>query len=115
MKESINVFPSDKLPEGFKYPEEYLIALEKERELYPWIFIDAMGEVGQLLYTIGMSDEKKLISFASLENGDGDAACFDGRDHSGNPRIIMLILDGSERKYGFENFSDWLEKAKNGS
>ncbi len=34
-----------------------------------------------------------LIPFASLENGDGDVAFFDGRNQSGNPAVAMLILD----------------------
>ncbi|WP_220814545.1 SMI1/KNR4 family protein [Pseudomonas paralcaligenes] len=103
------------LPNEFKYPEKYLTEASSCINLYPWVFIDTESDVGKLLYNLGMSEGKKLIPFSSLENGDGDVACFDGSDTSGNPEIIMLVLDGSERAYSFKDFDEWFEMAKNNS
>ncbi len=106
------IYNQDELPEGFKYPESFLQGVAAQNNLYPWIFIDVESDAGKLLHTIGMSDDKNLVPFASLENGDGDAACFDGNDCSGNPSVIMLILDDSGRSYSFRDFDEWLERAK---
>jgi len=106
------IYSEEKLPEGFQYPESFLNEISSNNNLYPWIFIDVESDVGKLLIAIGMDSGKNLVPFASLENGDGDAACFDGNDKSGNPAVIMLVLDESGRSYSFSNFDEWLEKAK---
>lgn len=112
MREMKYIYSQDKIPKGFKYPELFLKEIDLNNNLYPWIFIDVDSDAGELLHTIAMSDGKNLVPFASLENGDGDAACFDGNDCSGNPAVIMLILDDSGRSYSFKDFSEWLKKAK---
>jgi hypothetical protein len=109
----VPMYSTEQLPKGFTYPEAFRTRVDQpDDSLYPWVFIDAKSEVGTLLYKLGTEGGKKLIPFASLENGDGDVACFDGRNTTGDPPVIMLILDGSERVYGFKNFDHWLAEAQ---
>jgi hypothetical protein len=104
------------LPQQFEYPEAFArIAAEQQAAPPPWLFIDANSKYGALLSSIVTQAGLSLVPFASLETGDGDVACFDGSDSSRNPRVLMLILDGSGRAYSFENFDDWLSKAENES
>jgi hypothetical protein len=99
------------LPEGFKYPKAYLEEALKGENLSPWEFISCDSEVGELLLKLASSDENNMIPFASLENGNGDAVCFDANDISDNPAVKALILDGSGRTYEYRNFAHWLELA----
>ncbi|WP_052691861.1 SMI1/KNR4 family protein [Teredinibacter purpureus] len=102
----------DQLPAGFKYPEAFKADTFADNGLFPWVGIDCDSKVGQMLLGLVKEAGNNLIPFASLELGDGDAACFDGNDVSGDPSVIMLILDGSSRAYGFSDFNEWLIKAK---
>ena len=78
----------------------------------PWLFLNATSEVGTLIYSVRGNDGRNLVPFASLELGDGDVACFDGGDTSGNPAVLMLVLDESGRKYSFSDFDEWLSIAE---
>ena len=113
MMPQIDTYPQNSLPPGFHYPPRFLQVIGglKQDSYYPWFFFRAQGEVGQLRLSLGMAAPKKLVPFASLESGDGDVACFDGTDTSGNPAVIMMITDGSGRHYGFVDFDDWLARA----
>lgn len=51
------------------------------------------------------------MPFAKVDDGRGDIACFDGEDTSGNPEVLMLVLDESGRHYGFKDFDEWLASA----
>lgn len=110
----IDLYPTESLPAGFCYPARFLSLVNSgpRDALYPWILIDAKSDAGKLLLSLGSKGGRRLIPFASLDNGDGDAACFDGTDNSGNPAVVMLILDGSERAYSFADFNAWLLKAE---
>ena len=100
------------LPDGFKYPRAFLeFAQAQTAAPGNWLFIDANGEVGNLLYSIAQSTGKALVPFASLENGDGDVACFEKSPSGDEPKIVVLITDESDRCYNFNNFSHWLEQA----
>ncbi|WP_415884546.1 SMI1/KNR4 family protein [Neptuniibacter sp. QD34_54] len=103
-------YSTEKLPNGFEYPNDF--NAEVFQGLYPWIEINCESELGEMLLNLGKEIGNNLIPFASLELGDGDAACFDGNDKSGNPTVVMLVLDGSNRSYGFDNFNHWLQQAK---
>ncbi|MEK7454986.1 MAG: hypothetical protein AABZ76_08690 [Pseudomonadota bacterium] len=102
------------LPEKFRYPAmlERFAQTGEHPFLYPWWFVDAESEAGALFFDIRQNDGRNLIPFAKVDDGRGDLACFDGDDGSGNPRVLMLVLDGSDRFYNFMDFDDWLFAAK---
>jgi hypothetical protein len=108
------IYSLDDLPPGFRYPQFFVdnLPLLEAKNLYPWVFIKFDSDVGRLLLTVSKEAERPLVPFASLETGDGDVACFDGRCTDGTPRIVMLILDGSGRAYGFDSFEHWLRTAE---
>lgn len=56
-------------------------------------------------------DERNLIPFAKVDDGRGDVACFDGDDSSGDPAVLMLVLDESGRMYSYPDFATWMEAA----
>jgi hypothetical protein len=100
------------LPQGFQYPRAFLELAQAQAEAPGnWLFVDAKGEVGTLLYSIAQSKSKTLVPFASLENGDGDVACFENSPNTNELKVVVLITDESERSYSFRNFSHWLEQA----
>ena len=113
MQEPFKPYPRDLLPRGFRYPQRYLNFAETGEypAIYPWWFIDAESEVGRLAYEVGRLENAMLVPFAKIDDSAGDIACFDGNDSTGNPRIIMLITDGSGRAYSFNDFDDWLSAA----
>jgi hypothetical protein len=104
------------LPSGFKYPPEYLTSLKgaSDTALVPWEFEDSATDAGQLLLGIALRHTPPLVPFARLDayGGDVDFACFDASDTTGDPAVIMLVLDGSDRAWSYANFEVWLERAK---
>jgi hypothetical protein len=46
-----------------------------------------------------------------VDDGRGDIACFDGDDRSGNPLVLMLVLDETGRHYTFSDFDHWMSAA----
>lgn len=113
---SFQLYSVDQLPEGFNYPER----LKRMSELGgggcppigPWWFVDANSKAGQLFYSIRKHDGRNLVPFAKVDDGRGDIACFDGDDTSGNPAVLMLVLDDSGRAYSYQDFDDWMEAAR---
>lgn len=106
----VKLYAESVLPLGFRYPEAmHALVGEPKDFLYPWFFFDPDLDVGRL--RLELARERKLIPFASLELGDGDTACFDASDTSGDPSIIMMITDGSDRGYAFPNFEAWMAQA----
>ena len=111
----ISPYPTEQLPEGFVYPNLFLKLIKKNPcdHYYPWLFIDPdWPSMKNIRGKIRKWYKKSVIPFASLELGDGDLACFDADDKSGDPEIVMIIFDGSNRKYGYRNFDHWLEDAR---
>ncbi|WP_200872565.1 hypothetical protein [Cupriavidus sp. SK-4] len=95
-----NLYTSELLPEGFRYAPE-LSEMAATGDYYPvgqWWFIDASSKAGRLAYSVRNHDGRNLIPFAKVDDGRGDVACFDGNDHSGDPVVLMLILDHSKAK-----------------
>ena len=111
-KRKIKTYPPELLPSHFTYPDSFQSYIEDAggNDLYPWYFFDVDGEVGFLRRRLAR--ERKLVPFASLELGDGDVACFDTSIESANPKIIMMVLDGSGRAYAFDDFDHWLSAAR---
>lgn len=105
-------YASADLPDGFRYPAAFLRALGEwtgDDALWPWLFEDGGSANGRAVLSIARS--RSLVPFAFRDMGDGDFACFDGLDTSGNPKVIALVLDGSERAYGFADYEAWLAEA----
>ena len=94
------------LPSEFRYPAELATVADGD-DLYPWVFIDPESAVGQLAWKVRQSDGRNLVPFASAEDDRKDIACFDGDDASGNPAVLMLVVDGSGRQYSFPDFAAW--------
>lgn len=114
MSKPFRTYSNAQLPSGFKYPVSLLelVAGSEQLDIYPWLFIDAPSKVGELSYAIRQTDGRNLIPFASVEDDRKDIACFDGDDTTGNPAVLMLILDDSGRSYSYADFSDWLKAAQ---
>jgi hypothetical protein len=111
--DKFKLYGVDQLPEGFAYPER-LRRMSESGEyptLSPWWFVDADSKAGKLFYSIREHDGRNLVPFAKVDDGRGDIACFDGDDVSGNPPVLMLVLDESGRAYSFKDFDDWMNAA----
>lgn len=109
------LYPVDKLPSGFRYPDELIYIAETGDcpDLSPWWFVDASSKAGALFYATRQSDGRNLIPFAKVDDFRDDIACFDGDDTNGNPVVLMLTPDESpESSYSFASFRDWLAAAK---
>lgn len=107
-------YPAASLPDGFRYPQQIaqFANAEASAHLYPWWFVDAASDAGRLFWSVRKHDGRNLIPFAKVDDGRNDVACFDGDDRSGDPAVLMLVLDGSGRSYRYENFAEWLAAVK---
>lgn len=97
------------LPEGFKFPDQYL-RLVKDNALpniEPWVFL--FQNIGASLYYYGAMLQKfpdaPLVPFAVVNDQSGlynggwvVLASFDGRDKSGSPRVCIYTTQG-QRNY----------------
>lgn len=110
---TFQVYRADQLPSGFAYPEKFLCIARSGAypPIYPWWFVDAVSEAGELFFSNRQHDGRNLIPFAKVDDGRDDIACFDGDDQSGNPNVLMLILDESGRAYSFKDFDEWMNAA----
>ena len=109
------------LPEGFKYPQDYVEFVDGDRKsLRPWWLIGSNPEFATL--AIKMLNEetgstKYLVPFAKTDDGN-DFACFDGDDSLGNPRIYFYTGEEDmsnvdwEKRYYIPDFSAWLEMVR---
>lgn len=107
------LYPAAELPRDFVYPPKFreFASTGKYPVIAPWWFVDANSKAGRLAYQIRTHDGRNLIPFAKVDDGRGDIACFDGDDASGDPRVLMLVLDDSGRKYSYANFAEWTAAA----
>lgn len=107
------------LPKGFHYPEGYLNLVQnaKKPERLIWDFPDdryefARGEWDSRLHWQSEGwlylDEIDPIPFA--RNGDW-AAFFDGNDHSGDPKVVVVDLGNKRNSYKLANFDAWFDEA----
>lgn len=111
---TFQLYSDNLLPKGFLYPQQLRVISESgtHPRIAPWWFVDAASEAGELFYSIREHDGRNLIPFAKVDDGRGDIACLDGDDTSGNPRVLMLVLDESGRAYSFRDFDDWMSAAQ---
>lgn len=103
------LYTGKQLPPEFVYPDEIQDFAETGEypNFGPWWFIDANSKAGKLAYSVRQHDGRNLIPFAKVDDGRGDVACFDGDDKTGEPKVLMLVLDDSGRSYSFANFAEW--------
>jgi len=108
-----SLYGRDDLPAGFRYPESIVLFAEGAEcpDIAPWWFVDASSEAGRLFHSIRRHDGRNLVPFAKGDDDD-DIACFDGDDLSGDPEVLMLVLDASGRHYSFASFKAWLEAVR---
>lgn len=116
-QKSFQPYPEDILPQGFRYPERYLQhakAIDYPRHLM-WGFYDSSsdGSSWDLRYhwpEKGWVWLQGIDPIPFAQNGDW-AAFFDGSDHSGDPKIVVVDLGNKEQGYELANFAAWLEVA----
>jgi hypothetical protein len=110
---AFQLYSDDLLPKEFLYPARLraIAGSGDHPRIAPWWFVDAASEAGRLFYNIREHDGRNLVPFAKVDDGRGDIACFDGDDSSGNPRVLMLVLDDSGRTYFFRDFDAWMNSA----
>jgi hypothetical protein len=111
---SLSLYPEEILPNGFKYPARFVEMVKHKvlPDIYPWWFVDANSETGKGFYSRRKRDGRNLVPFAKVDADLNDIACFDGDDVSGNPAVLMLVLDESGRSYSFPDFDAWLSAAE---
>jgi len=107
------LYPRDWLPHGFEYPKmlQEFAATGVYPVITPWWFVDANTKAGKLCASVARGFGRTLVPFSKVDDDRDDVACFDGGDTSGDPKVLMLVLDDSGRKYGYANFDAWLEAA----
>ncbi|WNJ95672.1 hypothetical protein RND59_00680 [Vibrio ruber] len=119
----IHLFEGNELPDDFQYPDDFLkfVSSYDEKTIKPWrILGESKSEL--IFFRTSMNEiypDKPLIPFARLEDSaNGDLACFDGSDISGNPRIFFHVycyqgeLPNWDKRYSMDNFNCWLEEAR---
>ncbi len=116
-------YNSDLLPKGFRYPTSYLECVEADdlQEKSNWWFPSeefghAKSEWGVRLHwkERGWRYLADIDPIPFARNGDL-AAFFDGADHSGDPKIVVVDLGNRENSYKLENFDAWLQQARGDS
>lgn len=113
MQTTFSPYAPDVLPTAFRYPTAYsqLSKAGGLPNLGPWWFIDANSKAGELAWSVRNHDGRNLVPFAKVDDGRDDVACFDGDDSSGNPAVLMLVLDESGRIYSYPDFATWMGAA----
>lgn len=121
------IFETSLLPEGFKYPANYLAMVNAGDypKLTPWEFL--ANDVPQALCYFGSLmmryPKVPLIPFAIINDQSGAfnggwvvLACFDGRDKSGNPKVFIYDYEKSKLapwdNISFDDFSKWIKYAE---
>ena len=107
-------YPSEMLPKGFVYPENYLKLAQSthsiqydEEYMFPWWFVDYGTKGAILSYELCHTQipNRNLIPFA--QNGAWKAY-FDGDSSVGNPKVIVIDLDNLPFHMVINHFDDWL-------
>lgn len=118
MQHSFQTYPNDMLPDGFQYPQAYLDQAKHTDfpSCFVWWFLD-QDERGKRAWDLRTYcqvegwrylDDIDPIPFA--RNGDWEAY-FDGKDHSGDPRVVVVDLGNKQNSYKLANFEAWLDHA----
>lgn len=115
---SFSPYPKEVLPEGFQYPDSYLAHAKATNypKFFLWRFID-YEEQGKIAWenrhywqSEGWLYLDKIDPIPFARNGDF-AAYFDGNDHSGDPKIIVIDLGNKVYGREYADFKAWLDQA----
>lgn len=113
----MNIFLEINDRQNYNYPTEFVktIQLDPAIDLEPWWFIAYEdGDVNYWYQTLkNLYPKRELIPYAKF-NANDDIACFDGNDHSGEPKIFVIhayASEGWELHRTYESYSDWLDAA----
>lgn len=107
-QKSFKSFPSELLPKVFHYPPSYLMLESGTLPTFHWWFEDVremLNPIEDLNLYAQMTGHENIIPFAREYDW---AACFDGNDPSGNPRVLVFDLGDLEHFVQFPSFDDWL-------
>jgi hypothetical protein len=119
MQGKFTPYPSELLPEGFRYPARYLEFVRgmKLPAGVVWAFpTDKFDQAisewkGRLRFkSKGWKYLTDIDPIPFARNGDW-AAFFDGNDHSGDPKFVVADLGNTQNSYTHENFDAWLDRA----
>jgi hypothetical protein len=108
----------EELPEGFRYAAAFLQMMSHPEPADPdpwWCLVDTPERPRKWL-KMAREDypSRVLIPFAKYESYE-EAACFDGTDRSGDPKVHIVHFGaspGQEHAGSFANFDAWLDQAK---
>lgn len=111
------------LPAGFRYPETYLRMAREDQlpDLLPWTFLGKKPDSVEFYIKAmrHMHSQHALVPFARFEDSaNGDLACFDGADQSGDPKIYFYVYESQkplppwEERYHLKDFVEWLRVAR---
>lgn len=119
MANHLTPYSDDILPLGFTYPAAYL-RFHDELEIpqgLVWDFPDdrydhARGEWNfrQHWKSNGWLYLNEIDPIPFARNGDW-AAFFDGNDHSGDPKVVVVDLGNKMNSYKLPNFDAWFKRA----
>lgn len=119
MRHTPYLYPAELLPEGFRYPEAYVRFPEGVSlpEKFVWSFPGEGFGIAQLAWEArhdwgedGWVCLQKIDPIPFAESGDW-AAYFDGNDHSGDPKIVIIEMGNPGYVNELDNFQAWLKIA----
>lgn len=115
-QKSFEPYPIEMLPDGFIYPTRYQQLAKsteavKSDEYFQWWFVDSETDGGKLSYKLRNDKIERFNLVPLARNGDW-AAYFDGDDHSGDPKIVVIDLSDLPSHMICANFDEWLAKAE---
>ena len=106
--------PANVLPKEFVYPETYVRYIHSNfPNLEPWNFF-----YNHLKYRFnGLKErypKRSIVPFARRKDND-DVACFEAKEPSENPRVIIIhdwASEGWENRGEYDDFLEWVQLAK---
>jgi hypothetical protein len=115
----VQPYAPELLPKGFTYPDSYLEFVDQRAvpDRLIWWFPDERFGHAKRAWEFRLHWQSKgwlylneidPIPFA--RNGDW-AAFFDGNDHSGDPRVVVVDLGNKMNSYKLQNFDAWYQMA----
>ena len=119
MSRHVVPYPLEILPNGFLYPKSYLRFVDELEvpDRLIWGFPNQQYGQSERAWEVRLYwqsegwlylDEIDPIPFA--RNGDW-AAFFDGNDHSGDPKVVVVDLGNKRNSYKLANFDAWYDEA----
>jgi len=106
------------LQQNFKFPEKFLEVMYASAVPYPrpWSYILEFPDYARFWFRQAQTQyvDRCIVPFAIRDDND-DVACFDGNDHSGDPKVHIVHFFASagwEDRGSYDNFEAWQKMAK---